>query len=187
MNDPHADNPREEMEAGDQQDMPTDDVTAQEQDGEQSDEQLLADLQAQRDELENKLLRAAADYQNLARRSQLNVEAARQQQLLDVARALVGVMDHFDNALNVEPGKTDTASLLTGVRIVRDELTRTLEQFGIRRLDVQPGEEFDPNRHEALMRQEQQGINSNHVVTQLQPGYVLGDRTVRAAKVSVAP
>ncbi len=105
---------------------------------------------------------------------------------MDIARALVTVLDHFDRALDADPDKTSAQDLLGGVTIVKNELLSTLNRFGIERLEVSPGDEFDPNRHEALMRQPSDEITSNHVTMQLQPGYVLGEKIVRPAQVSVA-
>ena len=152
----------------------------------QSEEQSVLDrLQSERDELESRLLRVSADYQNFAKRAQQNVDAAVQQKLVDIARGLVTVMDHFDRALDVEP-QGQTAGLLQGVTMVRDELLSTLNRFGIQRVDVNAGDEFDPNRHEALMRQPSEEFESNHVTMQMQPGYVLGDKIIRPAQVGVA-
>jgi molecular chaperone GrpE len=142
-------------------------------------------LQAERDDLESKLLRVSADYQNYARRAQQNIESAAEQKLMDIARGLVTVLDHFDRAL--EGQDTDTgAGVLQGVVMVHNELLATLNRFGIERLDVEPGTEFDPNRHEALMRQPSGDFESNHVTMQMQPGYVLGDKVIRPAQVGVA-
>lgn len=145
----------------------------------------LAKLQAERDELESRLLRVSADYQNFVRRAQQNTESAVEQKLVDIARGLVTVMDHFDRALDIDT-QGEPAGLLQGVTMVRDELLATLKRFGIERVDVEPGEEFDPNQHEALMRQPAEGIASNHVTMQMQPGYVLGDKIIRPAQVGVA-
>lgn len=146
----------------------------------------LTSLRAERDGLQDKLKRMMADYQNFARRAEQNVVAARQQQLLEVAKQLVTVLDHFDHALGVDTQKTSAGDLLKGVNIVRDELMRTLSSFGVVRLDVQVGEAFDPNRHEALMRQADTDIEPNHVTAQLQPGYLLNGVTIRPAQVSIA-
>lgn len=146
----------------------------------------LSDMRVERDALEDKLRRTIADYQNFARRAEQNVVMARRQQLIDVAKQLVPVLDHFEHALAVDTEKISAADLLKGVGIVRDELMRTLASFGVQRLDVQAGEAFDPNRHEALMRQPGGKIESNHVTAQLQPGYMLNDVTIRPAKVSIA-
>ena len=141
--------------------------------------QALADAEA-------RVLRANADYQNMARRSIQSVNAAREEQIMTMGRELLTVVDQFDHALEIDPQKTDSAALLEGVQIVRDTLLRTFEGFGIKRLEVEAGTEFDPNVHEALMRQEVQGIESNHVTMQLQPGYMLKEKTLRPAKVAVA-
>lgn len=149
-------------------------------------EQDLADLAQRCAELESKLLRAHADYQNFARRSQMNVNAAKDQQTGEMAKDLLPVLDHFDIALGVDPSKATAQSLMQGITMVRDELMRTLSNHGIKRITATKGDEFNPNLHEALMRQKADGIATNHIVAQLQPGYMLGERTLRPAKVSVA-
>lgn len=150
----------------------------------EADDELTA-LRRERDDFESKYLRAAADLQNYARRSQQNVADARDQQLMDVARALLTVLDHFDLAMQVDPEKSSAKDVLAGVQMVRDELMSTLERFGIKRIDAGRGDEFDPNRHEAVLRQAVDDLESNHVAEQFQPGYAIGDRTLRPAKVAI--
>lgn len=145
----------------------------------------LKQLQAERDELESKLLRVSADYQNFARRAQQNVDSAVEQKLMDMARSLATVMDHFDRALEGQ-SKDKAEGVLQGIFMVHDELLSTLKRFGVERMDVEPGTEFDPNRHEALMRQPSDEIESNHITMQMQPGYVLGEKVIRPAQVGVA-
>ena len=148
-------------------------------------ESKLDTLQRDRDQMESKYLRVSADYQNFVRRSQQNIDTAREQQLMSMAKSLITVLDHFDRALEVDPAKTTCGNLIAGVQIVRDELLKSLEQFGVRRLEVSPGDVFDPTQHEALMREPAHDIEPNHVATQLQPGYTLGEKTLRPAQVSV--
>ena len=142
-------------------------------------------LQAERDDFESKLLRVSADYQNFVRRAQQNVDSAVEQKLMDVARSLVPVMDHFDRALEGQ-SKDEATGVLQGVMMVHSELLSTLNRFGIERLDVEIGAEFDPNQHEALMRQPSDEHDSNHITMQMQPGYLLGDKVIRPAQVGVA-
>jgi molecular chaperone GrpE len=151
----------------------------------QGDENI-ATLLNQISELKSQVLRANADYQNLSRRSSREVRDAGDQAKFEMAKGLVTVLDHFDRALELDPNKASLDTLLKGMQMVRDEFLKTLERSGIQRLDAQPGEEFDPRRHEALMRQAAPDIAPNHVAAQLQPGYTFGDRVVRPAKVSVA-
>ena len=151
-----------------------------------SDQEQIEALRDEVEQLNNRWLRVSADYQNFVRRSHQNLMDARQQQTMDMAKALVTVLDHFDLALEVDLESTSTLTLMDGVKIVRDELLRTLERFGVVRIEVNSGDEFDPTRHEALMRQSADGVGANQVVAQLQPGYVLDDKTLRPAQVSVS-
>jgi molecular chaperone GrpE len=143
-------------------------------------------LQAERDELEAKLMRTAADYQNFVRRSQTNLDATKQETLMKVAKAIVGVLDNFDRALEVDAQKTTAADVQQGVDSIRASLLQALEGFGLQKITVEPGDEFDPNLHEALMRQPTEGVESDHIAAQFMPGYVLNDQPVRPAQVSVA-
>jgi molecular chaperone GrpE len=144
-------------------------------------------LAQERDELFAQLQRVSADYQNFIRRSQQNTADSIGVAKGDLLRSLIPVLDHFDHALSSKPESEDGQRLYDGVRIVRDELMKVLEQAGVKRIDVQPGDPFDPHLHEAMMRQPAEGVEPNHVSATLQPGYVFGERTLRAAKVAVAP
>lgn len=146
-----------------------------------------AELQAERDRLLDQLRRVSADYQNYTRRAATNLRDAIELERGDVLKAFVPVLDHFDNALAAEPKGDEARKLYEGVRIVRDELMKVLQQAGVERIDVQPGEPFDPHRHEALMRQPAEGVKPDHVSMCMQPGYAYGQRTLRPAKVAVAP
>jgi len=143
-------------------------------------------LKAERDEIESRFLRVSADYQNFVRRSQQNTADARQQQLLQVTKALLTPLDHFDHALAVDPANTSCESLLKGVGMVRDELAKVLEQFGIKRIEVSVGDVFDPICHEAIQRMAVENVDSGAVAEQVQPGYILDGKTIRPAKVVVA-
>lgn len=180
-------------------DMPTDnDVAADEgntpADGDaveasETSEQAEPDLQLEIDQLNDKLLRSMADYQNLARRSQISIQQAREQAIADLGKAMITALDHFDHAVQVDPEKVTAQTVLDGVTMVRDELLRTLGQYEINRIDASPGDEFDPNQHEALMRTdapEDGDIASGQIVMQLQPGYRIGERVIRPAQVSLA-
>ena len=145
-----------------------------------------AGLKREIDDLRSKVLRAHADYQNAVRRSQLSVFEAREQQVFEMAKSLVNVMDHFDMALNVDPEKVSSQTMLTGLQMVRTEMFKTLEGYGLKRLTATPGEEFNPRQHEAVMRQKVSGIQESHVAAQLQSGYAIGEKVLRPVKVSIA-
>lgn len=148
-------------------------------------EDRVADLERDLKAAQEEVLRAVADYQNFARRARQNITEARQQQLVDAAKPLLPVLDHFDRALHVDPATATVESLLQGVQMVREELLKALNTLGISRLEAKPGEPFDPHHHEALMHQPVEGMEPNRVAAQLEVGYKLGSITLRPAKVSV--
>lgn len=131
--------------------------------------------------------RALADYANFQRRAADNEERARRETAARVIRALLPVLDHFDLALHQKLEDVSVEQLAGGVQIVREELVRALENQGVSRIAPEPGEEFNPSYHEAMMPQPSEDIPPNHIVATLQPGYALGQVVLRPAKVTVAP
>ncbi len=144
-------------------------------------------LQAERDELYERLQRVSADYQNYIRRSAQSLADSVELAKGDLAKQLITLLDHFDNALAKEPKDEEARALYDGVKIVRDELLRVLKNAGVEPLGVRVGDPFDPELHEAMMRQPVEGVDPNHVSMVMQTGYQHGSRTLRPAKVAVAP
>ncbi len=144
-------------------------------------------LESQQKEAEEARLRALADFRNFQRRSMENEIRARQDGAIDVVRVLLPVLDHFDLALNQEQEQLTLEQLYDGVKIVRDELTKVLAGQNVEIIQPETGTEFDPVRHEAMMKQPAEGVEPNHIVTVMQVGYMMGDVILRPAKVSIAP
>lgn len=153
----------------------------------QTPEDVIAELEAQRDEFNQKYLHALADLQNFRKRAAQNEQDARQWGAKSVVQSILTVMDHFELALAQDPEKTTPQQILCGVEVVRDELLKALKSQQVNVIAPQPDDAFDPNRHEAVMYQPQDGITPGHIVATLQVGYTLADRVVRPAKVSLAP
>jgi molecular chaperone GrpE len=154
-------------------------------------EQTIAKLQEDKAELNERLLRTLADYQNSQRRAVNNEREAKQQGIVSVVSNVLTVLDHFDLALQQDPSKSSAQQIIEGVRVIRDELVRVLANHGVAQLAPEANDEFDPMRHEALMQQMAEGIEPGRIVSTLQPGYVLqssaGERVLRSAKVIVRP
>ncbi|HEY4330024.1 MAG TPA: nucleotide exchange factor GrpE [Phycisphaerae bacterium] len=136
-------------------------------------------------ELTAKLVRWQADFQNLQRRAAREVLEARQNADADFAKAMLQVLDHFDMALSVDPAKVDAGTLLGGVKITYDELRKVLANRGIESFDP-AGQPFDPHMHEAIMQEASDKFPSMTVTQTFQPGYKIGDRILRPAKVKVS-
>lgn len=142
-------------------------------------------VQRELDDVKTRLLRVAADYQNYVKRSASAVEEARRYQLMESMRPLLPVLDLFDKALQVDLSKTSPAALLEGVTLVRSELLKRLGELGVKMMDVKSGDAFDPEHHEAMLHQPMEGMKHDHVAAVFEPGYMLGERVLRPAKVSV--
>jgi molecular chaperone GrpE len=142
-------------------------------------------LRAERDMLFEKLARAQADFQNSRKRLQAESDQRAQYANATLIKSLLPVIDNFERALTQDPDKTDTRSLLKGMQIVHDQWLNVLRQQQVEEIAPQPGEAFDPTRHEALMQQPSDHPEGT-IVQALQKGYALHDRTLRPAQVSVS-
>ena len=147
----------------------------------------MAQLQAERDEAIAAHKHALADFANYQRRAMTNEQVARQQGAGAVVMSVANVIDHFDIALNQDLSKATPQTIADGVRVIRDELLKALQQQGVSLVTPKPNDEFVPGRHEAVMQQPAEGVEHGHVSMLLQSGYQLGDRVLRPAKVAVAP
>ncbi len=148
---------------------------------------LLAELKGELEKAVEARQRALADFANYQRRASQNEQQAVRSGEAGVVRSMLAVLDHFDLALDQDKSQVTVEQLLDGVHIVRDELFKSLESFGVERIAPDAGDEFDPNRHQAVLQQAAEGVAPNHVVAVLQPGYTMGETVLRPAKVSVAP
>ncbi len=150
-------------------------------------EEPLEALQRERDEFESKYRRALADFQNYQRRAAQNEQEARLSGVRSVVEPVVNVVDHFDLALQLDPGKTSAEQVMGGVRVIRDELFKVLQSHGVSVIQPEIGEAFTPGRHEAVMQHAAEGVSGGGVSMVMQAGYAIGDRVLRPAKVAVAP
>ena len=132
-------------------------------------------------------LRSVAEMENIRRRSAEDVSKAHKYAVESFAEAMVPVRDSLEMAMKVD--KPTTASLLEGVEATLRQLAAAFERN--RLLEVSPlGEKFDPNKHQAISMVPGNSVNppvaANHVVAVLQKGYLINDRILRPALVTVA-
>jgi len=127
-------------------------------------------------------LRARAEGENIRRRAQDDIAKAHKYAVEGLASQLLGVKDSLEATLNASGASLET--LRSGVELTLRQLSAAFEKSGLR--EVNPvGEKFDPHRHQAIsaVPAEQE---PNTVVSVLQKGYLLADRTLRPALVTVA-
>src|SRR5687767_1208000 len=140
-------------------------------------EELLAEAQAKIEQQRDTMMRAVADAENARKRAQAEALSSRKYVLESFAEGLLPVIDSLEAAL-----KTGDTS---GVELTLKQLRSALEKSSIREIDPQPGERFDPHRHQAMAAVEAQA-EPNSIVAVMQKGYSLHDRVLRPALVTVA-
>jgi len=147
----------------------------------------ITQLEQERDDAVDKWKRALADFRNFQQRSLQNEKQAKEQAIASVARSLLPVLDHFDLALNQDFSQTTLEQFVQGMKIVNDELHKALNLHGVKVIEVEVGDRFDPNVHEAVAHVPADNVDPGHISNVTQPGYRIGDRVLRAVKVTVAP
>jgi molecular chaperone GrpE len=145
-------------------------------------EQKLAAALAEAEKLREDWLRAKAETENVRRRASDDVSKAHRFGVEGLAGALLAVKDSLDAALTVENASIE--SFKQGVEITARQLDSVFEKFAIKVLDP-AGEKFDPHRHQAIS-QVPSDQPANTVVSVLQKGYLLHDRVLRPALVTVS-
>ena len=138
----------------------------------------------ERDELQAKLQRATADYQNLRRRQQADIDAALRRGLESLLANMLLVLDHLDLALSAPAESAETANFARGVALTRTQFLAALAQEDV--VPVETSGIFDPNRHEVVMTVERPDLEPGTIVDVLRRGYTWRDKVLRVAHVSVA-
>ena len=148
----------------------------------------VAVLQAENASLQDRLLRALADSENVRRRANRTAQDARDYAVADLSRELLTVIDNLRRAVAAaEDPAIDSAGsvpLLEGIKAIERSLMTTLERFGVRRIEAR-GAPFDPSRHEAIMEVDDPDRVPGSIVDVMEEGYTIHDRLLRPAKVSV--
>ncbi len=144
-----------------------------------------AELQKQRDESYDLLLRKTAEFDNYRKR----VERERQT-LADAAAAgiieeLLPLVDDLERALTAEAGSEAAEGYRRGVELIHRQLVEVLRKRGVRPIEAL-GQQFDPHYHQAVSHEAVEGHRDNEIIEEFRRGYMLGDRLLRPAMVKVA-
>ncbi len=157
---------------------------------EKSPEEQLAAAQAESNELRDKVLRVAAEFENYKKRMERERMAMLKYSGESIFRELLPVVDNLERA--VEQGVVDGVeaeknleALLEGVALTLKSLRNTLEKFEVKVIES-IGEPFDPAMQEALTMEASGTVPANHVSGEFEKGYHYKDRLLRAARVIVS-
>lgn len=159
--------------------------------GSAADAERIAELEAENADVKDRLLRLAADMENLRRRTEREVKDARTYAVTSFAREMLSVADNLRRAIDAVPdearesGDSGMTSLIEGVEMTERGLLASLEKNGVKKLEPE-GQKFDPNFHQAMFEVPNPNVPANTVVQVVQAGYAIGDRVLRPAMVGVA-
>jgi len=151
----------------------------------------IAQLKEEAAQFKDRLLRTAADMENLRKRAEREKAEATLYAATNFARDLLSVADNMQRALATIPAeareKADelTKNLLTGVEMTERELLSVFQRYNIRKVET-VGAKFDPNFHQALFEMPTKDHPPGTVVQEMQSGFAIGDRCLRPAMVGVA-
>jgi molecular chaperone GrpE len=144
----------------------------------------IADLQRERDEIHDRLLRKSAEFDNYRRRVERERREQADQSIVDLLQQLLLVVDDFDLALTVDAGEAG-APYRKGIELIYGKLQDLLRKNGVRPIEAL-GADFDPNLHQAVVHEPSAEHREGEVIGELRKGYMIGDRLLRPAMVKVA-
>ncbi|MTD30010.1 nucleotide exchange factor GrpE [Planomicrobium sp. YIM 101495] len=168
-----------EVEQPETADVETEEVPVEAAEADETEE-----LREQLEAEQNKYLRLMADFDNYKRRAVKDRQDAEKFRAQSLLTDLLPVLDNFDRALAVETTSEESASLLKGLEMVRNSLVDAVQREGLEEVKA-VGEPFDPNFHQAVMQEQEEGKDSGVVLKELQKGYTLKGRVLRPSMVSV--
>ena len=146
----------------------------------------IAALQGQLEEVQQRYIRLAADFDNFRKRTLKERQEALQFGHQNLVKDLLPTVDNLQRAIaHAEVEEGDVEALLLGVQMIFREFEATLGKHGVTAVDPQGGA-FDPTHQEAVAQVPDANLPPNHVVTVLQRGYRLRDRLLRPARVMVS-
>ena len=138
------------------------------------------------DSIWQRLLRREAEFQNLERRSQQEVERNRLFAMERISKDLLQILDSFEQGILFSDKEMQASDMLEGMKLTYQMLLDILEKHGITGIKVEVGQTFDPSFHEALSLQETSDLAPNQVLAVIQKGYTLHQRLLRPVRVIVS-
>jgi molecular chaperone GrpE len=144
-----------------------------------------AELQKQRDDYYDRLLRKQAEFDNYRKRTERERIQLSEAAAADLVTDLLPVVDDMERALKADAGGEATEAIRRGVELIHKQLLETLRKRGVKPIESL-GADFDPHFHQAVAHEPADGRREGEVVEEFSRGYMLGDRLLRPAMVKVA-
>jgi len=148
-------------------------------------EALNKELQEKKEHLEDRLLRLAAEFDNYRKRTAREFQQVVENANKDLILQLIDVLDNFQRALDSAKSAKDFDAFHKGVELIYTHLHEILTRQGLEPIEA-VGQPFDPHLHEAVMQVDDDQHPPDTVVDQMQPGYLLREKLLRAPRVIVS-
>ena len=142
------------------------------------------ELRRERDALQDRLLRTAAEFDNYRKRMDKERRELSEYAAADILTEMLPILDNFERAL-AAPAAADASSLRKGVELIHKQMLDLLRKRGVKPIEAL-GADFDPNIHEAVVQEPSDAHREGEVMQELQRGFRLGVRLLRPAMVKVA-
>jgi molecular chaperone GrpE len=143
------------------------------------------ELQKQRDEYYDLLLRKTAEFDNYRKRVERERQSASESAAAGLIKELLPLVDDLERALKADAGDEGAAAYRRGVELIHRRLLEMLRTRGVKPIEAL-GEDFDPHYHQAVSYEPEEGRREGEIIEEFSRGYVLGDRLLRPAMVKVA-
>lgn len=158
------------------------------QKGEDSPEDETESLKKQLQEANDRVLRASAELDNFRKRLTKETDDKLKYSNQVLMSEMLPVIDNLELAvghIKDDNGESQVGALKQGVEITLKQMKETLAKFGLKEIQAEEGDKFDPQYHEALAMDDRDDLENNAISLVMQKGYTLHDRVVRPAKVKV--
>jgi molecular chaperone GrpE len=144
----------------------------------------LEELRREKDALQDRLLRTAAEFDNYRKRIDRERRDLAEFAAADILSEFLPILDNFERALQA-PSGGDAEAFKKGVELIHKQIFDLLRKRGVKPIDAL-GMDFDPNFHQAVIHETSDDHREGEVMQELQRGYMLGDRLLRPSMVKVA-
>ncbi len=140
---------------------------------------------AERDRMREQLLRIAADFDNFRKRSRKEIEEVRRRTVEDTLREVLPIVDNLERAASAMTDATEVSAVTEGVHMVLRGFEDIAGRLGLKRVTT-VGNLFDPTCHDAVQQEETNEHAPGTIMSEVVPGYYVGERLLRPAMVVVA-
>ena len=181
---------KEEVEAAEEEKAEETEVTEEtvadeKEDQKDEKEDQIRILQEEADKWKNEYYKVFADMENVKRRMQNEHANSLKFMTQSIVEQMLPIVDNFERSLAVDNPSDELKGFLKGYEMIYKQILALLENQGVKVIETE-GKEFDPNYHQAVMTVSDENFKPGMIVEELQKGYMLKDRVIRASLVKVS-